>query len=138
MEFIQQNWYLIAIASMSGAGLLYLTLGGPGGKSLSATQATMMINRENALVVDVSEPGEYENGHLPDARNIPSGQLADRAAELEKFKNSPVILVCQTGARSMSAYKTLGKLGFTKVHSLDAGMSAWRSAGLPLKKGSKK
>ena len=138
MEFIQQNWYLVAIATMSGCGLLYLSLQGPGGNSLSTTQATLLINRENALVIDISEAGEYEAGHLPDARNIPNAQLADRAAELEKFKDTPVILVCQTGLRSTSACKKLKNLGFAKVYSLDGGIDAWRSAGLPVKKGSKR
>lgn len=138
MEFIQQNWYLIAIATMSGGGLLYLSLRGPGGNSLSTTQATLLINRENALVIDISEAGEYENGHLPDARNIPSAQLADRAAEFEKYKDAPVIIACQTGLRSASACKKLKSLGFAKVYSLDGGIDAWRSAGLPVKKGNKR
>ena len=136
--FIQHNWYFITIAAMSGGGLLYLSLKGAGGKSLTAAQATQLINRENAVVVDVSEQGEYESGHLPESRNIPSGQIADRAAELEKYKDTPLILVCQNGVRSLTACKKLDKLGFSRVHSLDGGVSGWRTAGLPVRKGMKK
>jgi len=138
LEFILKNWYFITIAVFSGGGLLYLTFKGTGGKSLSTTQATLLINRENAVLVDVSEPGEYESGHVPEARNIPSGQIADRVSELEKYKDKPLILVCQTGARSMTACNKLSKLGFSRVHSLNGGIGAWRTAGLPIKKGSKK
>lgn len=141
MEFIQQNLYLFAIALISGSGLLFLTLRNPGGgNALSTTQATLLINRENAVAIDVSEPGEYENGHLPDSPNIPSGQLEGRVSELQKFKDVPLILVCQTGDRSSAAVKKLTTLGFDKdkVFTLSGGISAWRAAGLPVKKGSKK
>lgn len=140
MEFIQQNMFLIAVAIISGGMLLFTSLrqGGSGRNALSPTQATMLINREDAQVVDVREPDEYVTGHLPESRNVPLGRLAERAGELEKFKNSPIIVVCQSGARSSGACKQLDKLGFTNVHNLDGGLNAWRTAGFPLKKGAKK
>lgn len=139
MEFIQQNMFLIAIAIISGGMLLFTSLRQGGSKnSLSPTQATLLINREDAQVIDVREPDEYASGHLPESRNIPLGRLAERAGELGKLKNSPLIVVCQTGARSSGACKQLEKLGFATVHNLDGGLNAWRTAGLPLKKGAKK
>jgi rhodanese-related sulfurtransferase len=139
LEFIQQNIYLVIIAVLSGAMLLTTTFRRPGGgNALTPTQATLLINRENALVIDVREPAEYIAGHLPESRNIPSAQLDGRAGELEKFKDSPLILVCQSGARSSGACSQLSKLGFSKVHNLEGGVVAWGEAGLPLKKGSKK
>ena len=98
----------------------------------------MLINREDALVVDVREPDEYVSGHVPDSRNIPLSRLDERMGELEKFKEAPVILVCQTGARSGDACGKLTKKGFTKLHNLEGGIAAWRTAGMPLKKGAKK
>lgn len=139
MEFIQQNIYLVAIAVISGSMLLAMTLRRPGGShALTPTQATLLINREDAQIVDVREPDEYVAGHLPESRNIPAAQLDERAGELGKLKDAPLILVCQTGARSTSACARLAKLGFTRVHELDGGINAWRAAGLPLKKGAKK
>jgi rhodanese-related sulfurtransferase len=139
LEFIQQNMYLVAIAVISGIALLALTLRRPGDRnSLNSTQATMLINREDAQIVDVREPDEYVAGHLPESRNIPLGRLDERAGELDKFKETPLILVCQTGARSTGACKQLIKLGFGRVHNLEGGIDAWRLAGLPLKKGAKK
>ena len=139
MEFIQQNLILIAAAVVSGTMLLFMSIRRPGGaNALSPTQATQLINREDAQVIDVREADEYVSGHLPESRNFPLGALAERAGELDKFKDSPLILICQSGARSGGACKTLAKLGFTKVYNLEGGITAWRAAGLPLKKGSKK
>lgn len=139
MEFIQQNIILIAAAVVSGSMLLVLTFRGTGGRNaLNPTQATLLINREDALVIDVREPDEYAAGHLPESRNVPVARLAERAGDFEKFKDSPIIVVCASGARSAGSCKQLEKLGFSKVHNLDGGINAWRVAGLPVKKGSKK
>ncbi len=139
MEFIQQNLLLVLMALGSGGALIAMSMRRPGGRGgVTPTQATLLINREDAQVIDVRGSDEYVSGHLPDSRNIPLEQLEARAGELEKFKDTPVILVCQTGARSSGACKQLEKLGFTKVNNLDSGIAGWRSAGLPLKKGAKK
>ena len=139
MEFIQQNLILVSAAVISGCLLLLLSVRRPDTKNVvNTTQATMLINREDAVVIDVRETSEYVEGHLPESRNIPLGQLEQRLGELEKRKEAPVILVCQNGARSAEACKKLEALGFTRAHNLDGGVAGWRSAGLPLKKGSKK
>ncbi len=139
MEFIQQNLLLVLMALGSGGALIAMSMRRPGGRSgVTPTQATLLINREDAQVIDVRGSDEYVSGHLPDSRNIPLEQLEARAGELEKFKDTPVILVCQTGARSSGACKQLEKLGFSKVNNLESGIAGWRAAGLPLKKGAKK
>lgn len=139
MEFIQQNIYLVTIAVLSGIVLLVTSLRRPGGgNALSPTEATMLINREDALVIDVREAAEYVNGHVPESRNIPAASLDERIGELDKFKGSPLILVCQSGTRSSGACSRLAKQGFSRVHNLDGGIGAWAQAGLPLKKGNKK
>ncbi len=139
MEFIQQNLLLVLLAVGSGAALLFTSLRRPGGRNgVTSTQATLLINRENAVVVDVRATDEYVAGHLPESRNIPLDQLEARVSELDSKKEAPLILVCQTGARSAGACKQLEKLGFARVSNLEGGIAGWRSAGLPLKKGAKK
>ncbi len=139
MEFIQQNIYLVAIALVSGIGLLVLTFRRPGDRnSLSTTQATQLINREDALVIDVREPDEYVGGHLPESRNIPAGQISERIGELDGSKDKPLIVVCQTGSRSTGVCKQLIAQGFARARNLEGGIAGWRAAGLPLKKGAKK
>jgi rhodanese-related sulfurtransferase len=139
LEFIQQNLLLIAIAITSGTMLAVMSFRRPAGRNaLTPSQVTQLINREDAQVIDVREPDEYAAGHLPESRNFPLARLEERAGELGKLKDTPLILVCQSGARTSGACKQLEKLGFSKVHSLDGGINAWRTAGLPLKKGAKK
>ncbi len=139
LEFIQQNILLVLLALASGSALVVLTMrGSSGAKGISPAQATQLINREDAQVIDVRTVEEYSTGHLPESRNIPMDNLGERAGELDKFKESPLILVCQTGNRSSSACKQLEKLGFGRVNNLEGGIAGWRTAGLPLKKGAKK
>jgi rhodanese-related sulfurtransferase len=139
LEFIQQNLLLVAVAVVSGTLLLVLTVYRPGGsRSVTTAQATMLINRENAQLLDVREASDYVAGHPADARNIPVGSLDERVDELAPFKDTPVILICQSGTRSSAACSKLAKLGFSKLHSLEGGVAAWVEAGLPLKKGSQK
>ncbi|MEF8732596.1 MAG: rhodanese-like domain-containing protein [Candidatus Accumulibacter meliphilus] len=139
MEFIQQNLLLVAVAVVSGTLLLVLTVYRPGGsRAVTTSQATMLINRENAQLLDIREASEYVTGHPVDARNIPVGSLDERVDELAQFKDTPVILICQSGARSSAACAKLAKLGFSRLHSLEGGVAAWAEAGLPLKKGSRK
>ena len=130
MEFIQQNWYWAALAAVSGTLLVVTSL--KGGRGISPTQATMLINREDAIVVDVRESAEYSAGHLLNARHIPLGELEKRLGELDKFKDKPVILNCQSGSRSASACGVLRKAGFNNVHNLEGGIAAWEQAGMPI------
>ena len=139
MEFIQQNLLLVAGAVVSGTLLLVLSVRRPGGsRSLTTAQATILINRENAQLLDIREASEYVAGHPADAINIPVGSLDERAEELASFKDNPLILICQSGMRSSAACSKLAKLGFSRLHSLEGGVGAWAEAGLPLKKGSRK
>jgi len=139
LEFIQQNIFVVAVAVIIGTMLLALSVRRPAGAgAVSPAQATLLINRENAQLIDIREPNEYIAGHLCDSRNIPAASLAQRVGELEPFKDKPVILVCQSGARSSAACSTLSKLGFVRVHTLEGGVAAWSEAGLPLKKGTRR
>ena len=103
MEFIQQdwNWAWATLAAVSGTLLLVTSVRG-GGRGVSPAQATQLINREDAHILDVREVDEYAAGHLPDAVNIPGGKLAERIGELEKFKDKPIIVCCASGMRSRS------------------------------------
>lgn len=131
MEFVQQNVLWVITAIVSGVMLISSFVRG-GGKGISVPEATLLINREDAVVVDVRETSEWSNGHIPNARHIALGQLAKRMSELEKFKDKPVIMCCASGNRSQSACGTLQRAGFSRVYNLNGGMGAWSSAGLPM------
>lgn len=137
MEFINQNVLLISLVVVSGLSMLWPIFSRPSGNAVTPAEATQLINREDAHIVDVREADEYASGHLPDAKNIPVAKLADRISELEKFKDKPIIICCATGMRSNKACAELKKHGFEKLHNLAGGVDAWVGAGYPIKKGSK-
>lgn len=131
-DFIQQNLAMVALALISGSMLLYpLLRGGPAG-GVSVADATLKINREDAVVVDVRESDEWLKGHIPGARHIALAQLEKRIHEIEKFKERPLIVCCASGGRSSKACSVLQKAGFTKVFNLNGGMGAWAEANLPI------
>lgn len=137
MEFLtQNNNYLWAISALiSGVALLVMTVRTKtSGPRLTPAQATQLINREDAQVIDVREQPEWAKGRIAGSRHIPVGQLDQRIGDLEKFKERPLIVVCASGMRSASACSTLRKAGFERVFALDGGIGAWEQAGLPLTK----
>jgi rhodanese-related sulfurtransferase len=135
LKFVTDNIFLVGVALVSGAMLVWPAVRrGASGASVSTLQATLLINQQNALVLDVREAAEYEKGHLLNARNIPLGELEPRAGELEKHKAKPVIVVCDDGNRSGKTATALRKQGFEQVFTLSGGIRAWRQAGLPVEK----
>jgi rhodanese-related sulfurtransferase len=83
----------------------------------------------DALVLDVREPHEYAAGHVPGALSIPQADLALRLEELPRERE--LLVVCESGRRSLAAAKFLKQVGFSKVSNLAGGTSAWRNAGRP-------
>ena len=132
MEFLQQNMIWVALAFVSGGMLVWPMVAGGTVSHLSPAEATLLMNREDALVLDVRETGEWSTGHITGARHITLAQLDKHLSELDKFKGKPIIVVCATGNRSSSACGQLKKHGFDKVYSLGGGVSSWREANLPL------
>ena len=134
MKFILDNWMLMSVALASAGMLFWPLLKGAGG-GLTAQGAVQLINREKAVVIDVCEANEFAAGHVGGAKNIPLNQLEEKLTAAVKNKALPVILVCQSGARSNRAVAIAKKLGYEQAQSLGGGLSAWRTANLPVEKG---
>jgi len=137
LKFVMENIWWIGLLLGSGAMLLWPMLRGSaaGVRDVSPAEAVLLLNRENAIVLDVREESEFAAGHIPDARNIPLAKLAERANELRKFQQKPVVVNCQGGVRSANACGQLKKAGFTNLYNLRGGISAWNEAKLPVAKG---
>lgn len=136
MKFLADNVLLIGLAIGSGFMLLWpmLKRSASGVANLTPTEAVLLMNRSNAMVVDVREATEYAQGHIADAKHIPLAQLGERLKELTRYKDKPVLLHCQGGVRSAKACDLLAKNGFTKLYNLQGGINAWQQAKLPVVK----
>ncbi|WP_423934316.1 rhodanese-like domain-containing protein [Comamonas sp. 23] len=134
MNFLIDNWYLIVLVLGSGAMLMMPAMKNMGGGTLSPANAVALINREKAVVVDVSDAQEFGAGHIANAKNVPLDQLEAQLPSVVKNKALPLILVCAQGQRSQRAVAVAKKLGYTNVQALAAGMKGWRAASMPLKK----
>jgi rhodanese-related sulfurtransferase len=133
VKFLIDNIWLIFCALLSGGALLWPSISTRGSK-VSLTQATQMLNQDRAVIIDVRDSKDFAAGHMRDARNIPMKELAKRTGELDRFKSKAVIVVCNAGVQSGRASSLLKKAGFKEVFSLNGGMAAWQSQGLPISK----
>ncbi len=135
MNFFIDNWHLFLVAVVSGGLLLWPVLrkGGGGSGAVGPNEAVRLINREKGVLIDVSEPAEYAEGHASGARNVPLGKL-EGSRDLPTNKTLPLLLMCPTGARAGRAAGLLRKAGFDKAVAVSGGTAAWREAQLPISK----
>jgi rhodanese-related sulfurtransferase len=136
IDFLRHNILLVAAAVGSGAMLLWPLLrdGLGGGSAVDTLQATQLMNRQNAVVLDLREPAAYAAGHIIGAKNLPLAELAKRAGDFDKFKSRPVIVHCDTGGTAGRAVAQLKARGFTQVVNLAGGFRAWAQANLPVER----
>ena len=106
-----------------------------GYRALTPALLTHLINRENALVVDVSPLNDFEKGHIVGSRNVVMSQFDPENKLLAKAQELPIAVVCRNGMVSAQAAKRLVKAGFKRVHWLDGRIGAWQAADLPLARG---
>jgi rhodanese-related sulfurtransferase len=130
------NMVLFGSVLVSGGMLVWPLLGRlmRPGQEVGPIEAVQLINRRDAVVIDLRDAAEYKSGHINNARHVPEADLDSRMKELEKIKSKPIIVSCARGNRSMNAANRLRKLGFAEVFSLRGGIAAWQQANMPLEK----
>ena len=135
MKFFIDNWFLFLAAVVSGGLLIWplLRKGAGGAGAVSTVDAVQLINREKAVLIDVSDAVEYAAGHPAGAKSVPLGGL-EASNALPKNKSLPLVVVCATGSRAGRAVPMLNKLGFANARALSGGTAAWRAANLPIEK----
>ena len=136
LQFLTENFLLVGLALGSAAMLLWPMFNRSvgGAASLTPHEAVLLINRANAVVLDVRDDTEFASGHIPEARHIPLAQLDARRGVIRRFKDTPVLVHCQNGAHSGKACDILRKQEFSQVHNLQGGLAAWIQAKLPVVK----
>lgn len=136
-EFIGNHFILVAGFVLVALALVVTSFGQlfRKYKMISPNELVRLINRENALVIDVSSNTEFENGHIAGARHVALSQIDPERKDLVKVRALPVVVVCRSGQSAQSVCARLSKSGFNQVHCLDGGMNAWLAADLPVVKG---
>ncbi len=133
IEFIGNHPFLI------GSFVLLLTIfvrneTRRGGHAVSVQQLVNMVNRENAVILDVRDKKEFDQGHIVNAVNIPFAALSGRIDELKKYREQPVVVACKQGQQAGSAGTLLRKAGFDNISRLTGGIAEWRNQNLPVVK----
>ncbi|WP_018982546.1 rhodanese-like domain-containing protein [Salinimonas chungwhensis] len=104
-------------------------------KEVGTHELTQLVNKKDAIVLDVRPPKEYRSGHILGARQIKQEEVKNRDfKKLENQKDKPIIVVCGVGNNARTIGTAMAKAGFSDVRILKGGMNAWQSASLPLAK----
>lgn len=136
IEFVQKNWHLF-LALVVILALLFMEpirqrMGGV--RSVSALELPQLLSHDSAIVVDVSEAGEFKNGRVPNSVNVPLSELKDSLKKLEKHKGKPIVVACRTGNRSARAASILRRSNFENVYTLSGGVAAWQKENFPIER----
>ncbi len=132
-EFFQEQWPLFVALLVISLMLIYSYVGDrlSGFKGVQADEAVRVFN-DGAYMLDVRTAGEFKDGYIGEATNISVTELASKMGQLPADKEAPILVYCQTGARSSRAAGMLAKNGYTNVYNLAGGIMAWKNAGLPV------
>jgi len=130
------NMMLFGLALASGAMLIWplISRAYRPGAEVGTFEAVQLINRRDAVVLDLRDTGEFTAGHIANAKHVPQAQVTERIKDLERYKSRPIIVSDASGSRASAAAAELRKHGFSDVVVLRGGVSAWQQAGLPLEK----
>lgn len=105
-------------------------------KTIDVRQGQAM-KEQGAVLLDVREPDEYREAHVPGSILVPLGQLKSRLQEIRALGSKPVAVICRSGRRSSVAAELLMQAGWTNVYNVQGGMIAWERAALPIVEGRK-
>ena len=103
-----------------------------GGKKIESNELTRLVNKENAILIDLRKKEDYESGHIMSALNYPLQEFDNQMHELNKFKDRPIILVCDMGRNSANIGEKLKKAEFQETFRLNGGMMTWTQDNLPV------
>lgn len=131
VEFLQENLHWVVLLVLCVSRIIWL-LSQSEAKEVSPAEATLLMNREHGVLIDVRPAGERQGGFIPKARLIALEALEEKLVELDKYKARPIVLYAGGGKQVAKAYGLLRKKGFNQVFTLAGGIDGWKEAGLPL------
>lgn len=132
VDFVAEQWPLVGILAVFVVAFLILE-SRKGGSTISFHEATRLVNKGEAIILDVRDSSDFKAGHIVDAVNIPYSSLNEKAAELENHKSKQIIVVDKMGQYTGAAGKILRDKGY-QVARLQGGITEWTQQSLPLVK----
>jgi rhodanese-related sulfurtransferase len=137
VEFVTNHFILSGLFVALLAALIYTTVASQLSslEELSTHEATLLMNKEDAYILDIRPAADFKKGHILGSKQI-KAELVSKGdfATLEKSKDKPIIIVCAMGMTSKRTASQMLKAGFEKVVTLKGGYNAWQSANLPITK----
>jgi len=132
LDFSLNDYLLVFIIVTSGLLLLFprALLGGI--KIINVTDAVLLMNREACTIIDVRNEENFNEGHIPDAINIPFIKLPEEINKLKNKSKKTILLYCGSGNSSGKAMKLLSQKGFESVMSIEGGFAEWIKLQLPI------
>ena len=131
--FPMWGWIVLGIVLVVAIGATIITLGNkPAATGLAANisiEQASQLRDEGAFILDVREPDEWVNFHIPGSTLIPLGELPDRLSEIPTGQK--IVVVCNSGNRSKPGRDILLEAGFGEVTSMNGGVTGWKEQGLP-------
>ena len=127
LEFVGNHPFLFGILAVL-AVLFFAIENKRSGRKISPNTLGMMVNSQNAQLIDIRATKKFETGYIQGSRNIPFTELKDRIEEIRAIEQ-PVIIVCDMGIQAGAAVQMIGK---DNVYRLDGGIGGWQGAGMPL------
>lgn len=133
-EFVANHLFLFSLLVAILALLAWSFFGSKAGgvPQVGPAEATRLVNRENARMLDVRPGDDFRQGHIINALNMPAGDTGAVPKTLGKNRQKPVIIYCNTGMESVRVARELKKDGFENLYILKGGLQAWRNASLPV------
>lgn len=132
-EFISNHLMLFAGWLIAGS-LLLINIKKNALNSVSSQQLVNLVNKQQAVVIDIRAHKDFANGHITSAQNILPSELTQKGKDLEKWKNNPIVVVCNTGIQANNSCNTLKNLGFEQIFKLQGGMQSWMADNMPVTK----
>ncbi|NRB38856.1 MAG: rhodanese-like domain-containing protein [Pseudomonadales bacterium] len=134
LEFLTEQW-ILAAALVTMILVFFQYESSKAGKAVSPQELSNMVNREDGLVLDIRDSGDFKKGHIANSTNIAATSLDAHISELNSHKDKPVIVVCNMGHTATGVTKRLKAEGFTAVYKLRGGLTEWKAANLPVVNG---
>ncbi|MDN6276539.1 rhodanese-like domain-containing protein [Psychrobacter sp.] len=127
LEFVGNHPFLFGILAV--LAVLFFTIENKrSGRKISPNTLGMMVNSQNAQLIDIRAKKKFNDGYIQGSRNIPFTELKNRLEEIRAIEQ-PVIIICDIGVQAGAAVQMIGK---ENVYRLEGGVNGWQSGGMPL------